>query len=261
MRETAAPTNSFIKRHRTGFTILGALIVFATFVVKENLRDRWREKTTAIELAQYIYSIQMNTNMKGNSSFIVGANVSQLYWDMKDKEKDPPEVEGNWVSRGPLSIVGGFCRDADVRVTLFDSDYASLQVLDESLGADKQRKEELSAARQKAQELHNIFTDCEPAIWAIQAVAKMHDTPRGYGKKEIQAELQKIDHAINDEDKLYVSLVKHAREINEDAQFTKERNKRHSDLADIVSVVLYVIGWTLGIIGKLYGSGDLVGAE
>jgi hypothetical protein len=69
VRETAAPTNTFIKRHRTGLTILGALI--STFVVKENpMTDGEREQLPSNW--QIHYSDSNEHEHEGKLLFIVG---------------------------------------------------------------------------------------------------------------------------------------------------------------------------------------------
>jgi hypothetical protein len=49
---------TFSKRQTHLLIFAGALIVFSTFIVKEGLRDYWRETAEAIDTAQYIYSLK-----------------------------------------------------------------------------------------------------------------------------------------------------------------------------------------------------------
>src|ERR1700722_16744485 len=52
---------SFFKQHARLLAFIGAIIVFATFVVKENLEEGWRHVADVIDTAQYMYGIRSDT--------------------------------------------------------------------------------------------------------------------------------------------------------------------------------------------------------
>jgi hypothetical protein len=64
MREIAVSSASkrnlklFFKRHNRLFTLLGAFIVFATFVVKEGLRDYYKDLETDVSEANGVFAIR-----------------------------------------------------------------------------------------------------------------------------------------------------------------------------------------------------------
>src|SRR5262245_45942720 len=45
---------------RPHIPLLGLLIVFATYVVKEGLSDQWRDEATRIDLAQIAFSVRQS---------------------------------------------------------------------------------------------------------------------------------------------------------------------------------------------------------
>jgi hypothetical protein len=52
---------SFLKKHSQLFSFVSVLIVLMTFVVREELRDYWRQMADSIDRAQYIYSLKSDT--------------------------------------------------------------------------------------------------------------------------------------------------------------------------------------------------------
>jgi hypothetical protein len=58
MALTLDRVQAFIKEPKHWMPLLGAFIVFVTFIVKEGFRDHWKDDASALETAQYIYGVQ-----------------------------------------------------------------------------------------------------------------------------------------------------------------------------------------------------------
>jgi hypothetical protein len=57
----AKSAHPFIKRHKRAVSILGVVIVFATFVAKEILGDRYKQKLDALEAAEAVFDVRDDT--------------------------------------------------------------------------------------------------------------------------------------------------------------------------------------------------------
>jgi hypothetical protein len=62
--QKAEPSNSYVRlfvgRHRRLFTIVGALVVFTTFVVNEEFKENVKENNDALSSALQLYEIESN---------------------------------------------------------------------------------------------------------------------------------------------------------------------------------------------------------
>ena len=52
----------FVKRHERWFTFAGAFIVFMTFVIKEQLGERWRGISDTLDNARHMYELQKGSS-------------------------------------------------------------------------------------------------------------------------------------------------------------------------------------------------------
>lgn len=64
-RETKHRVSRFIRRHNRSLTFVGALIVFATFVVKEGFRDHLKGLVKQIDNATSVFVIRQDTERTG----------------------------------------------------------------------------------------------------------------------------------------------------------------------------------------------------
>ena len=74
-------TRAFFERYGRVISLIGALIVFATFIVKDLLSERWKDQASSLELAGYIFAILTDTSTIRNK-------VYDLSQDAGDKAKE-----------------------------------------------------------------------------------------------------------------------------------------------------------------------------
>ena len=62
-------TRAFFERYGRVISLIGALIVFATFIVKDLLSERWKDQASSLELAGYIFAILTDTSTIRNKVY------------------------------------------------------------------------------------------------------------------------------------------------------------------------------------------------
>jgi|ERR1700722_1190414 len=60
----AGGIKALLEKHGKVLTFMGALIVFGTFVVRDELREHWSQTANAVNMAEYIYSIRVDTSQE-----------------------------------------------------------------------------------------------------------------------------------------------------------------------------------------------------
>jgi hypothetical protein len=81
----AEENKSFFKRHARFVSFAGALIVFLTFVVKENLLESWKSTATAYDTALSIYSIRADTSLEQSHFDILKHQIEILMFRVLTK--------------------------------------------------------------------------------------------------------------------------------------------------------------------------------
>jgi hypothetical protein len=100
--------SSFIKRHNRLLSFIGALIVFVTFIVKDNLREHWKGTADAIDMAQYMYAIHVDAggNQPNFAMLVMGeGQIRRLIQD--PKERRDLNAEGKFPEEDIVSILIG----------------------------------------------------------------------------------------------------------------------------------------------------------
>lgn len=144
------------ERHARLLTFCGALIVFTTFIVKDNLEERWKETATAIETAQYFYAVRTDTQSSLASLREIDANTEiirnteeSIQHPINDPTDDP-DVQGKvWkqidVIADLLSQMEGVCDSQQQDLDL-------IQILIPHL-PDKGNENQLQTLRKRSKEL------------------------------------------------------------------------------------------------------------
>jgi hypothetical protein len=258
----------FVKTHERWFTFAGALIVFLTFVVKEGFLDSWKETGAVIDTAQSVYSLNLHmSTLVQRSNTVISAASSQGFNQSDVTSKD----------------------DSDTSVSAHDSidrtkaEVDSILVLAERIDNKNDIKdlEKLEQESSKAQiEMDKInslpasdrapikgggggelwTTPVTPADeWTYQST---QGNPDGiifgrtahldmYGKRLIEF-IRSLDNLGYDAEVVSKRTLK-------DADVTKKRNEFLTTWAWRISAFLFTIGWSLGILGKLYGVPEAAG--
>jgi hypothetical protein len=75
----AGGAKQFFQKHGKILTFVGAIIVFSTFIIKDELRESWRQSADAIDTPQYIYLIRVDTAREDSTLRNLNEGISGIY--------------------------------------------------------------------------------------------------------------------------------------------------------------------------------------
>ena len=252
------------KRKSHLLIFFGGLTVFLTFVVKEGLHDHWQQVADAIDMAHYVYSIRVQENQ----------DVLQVRDELNGVEglaesiAQPVRTFKQMDDRIKLNEPRDFrARAKQVEAAL---DQISL-LIDKLPEPDDDRKElaRLNAAlpnlRGEIDYLESLYPDplgeqrppAEPTRkWTYVAKHPVHkmtirdeETLNPFTKDPGARTINIYDSLADMESDTSVF----EKQVLNEADRIRERNERHSVFAWWTSAILFVAGWGLGLVGKLYG--------
>ncbi|HWY22904.1 MAG TPA: hypothetical protein VNX26_16880 [Candidatus Acidoferrum sp.] len=207
-------------------TFVGAFIVFLTFVVKEGLGERWKQTADAIDMAQYMYSIQADTS-----------GETQRYWDLNTGLVEIRRVilahgdETEQKQAKQLKVQTDDMRKFSRWMDAYLVNLKTLGILIGHLPSSKTYKEQVSELQNRAKYVHERLN---------MAYGDRH-------WKEVE------EPAMNDLNRWEADIEKLSRSILSDAETLRRRNSLLSARAWWISTFLFALGWGLGLLGKLYG--------
>lgn len=243
---------SFFKKHSKWVSFVGALIVFCTFVVKENLLENWKAISDGIVMAEYVYQIRTDTDASAEYYIKLRDRIVNLA-----RQSGTPVPVKTTVAK-KVQEATETCRNFTLQsITL----YSAIDVLMDKL-PDKKALHEISGKGWvEAIDLKERCRALEPDIQSIASHEMLPDQgrtlpgPSLYDYLNQSADINKQTKEVYDKaDKFRSEVLKRVEKIRED-------NRSKSESAKKVSVVLYTLGWGLGLVGKLFGGGDIMGGD
>jgi hypothetical protein len=235
---------AYFRRHNRLLTYLGAFIVFATFVVREGIREHLKELTDSIDVAQNVFVVRVD-NIETN--YALGGLRRQMA-----AIKDAPSA-------------------GKAREDLFDAAARELEV-------SKNRFREVASYLDCISRLiARLPSQTTPVTlkntWLLKT---MSGTPNGllqafrvqlkqsWESENKVRQLMKLDHSgdqdassaagklAGDSVLLYLDSQTFGWLILGEAMKARERSEHFYDISKKVSYLLYVLGWGLGLFGRLY---------
>ena len=240
MPEKGKPPTSFFGRHSRMLSFVGALIVFATFIVKEGIKEKLKEDLDAISNAETVYAI------REDNTRISGSRITVEWRQIKDN------------SLGPASDPSGQADRNEQKADLLDetddalnSSFSNLFIL------EKAAREFDARDIPNLKDEHDMQDKLKDDYDGMLAGGMTDDHYLEPSPKDEHD----LDDFVKFEDNSEFNLTRndligtHIQELIEDK---RERNERYYSIASILSYVFYVIGWTLGLCGRLFGVDNLV---
>jgi hypothetical protein len=239
------------KKHEAALVYSGAVIVFFTFVVREGLGERWQRNAELVAAAQNMHSIRGDIKDLSSSIEWVRKDIHGVREAMAEmNQKIKPGFDTDNFSLAEW--VYGEAMD-DLSKTEDTLTYA--KILTEPLPKDDPYRAcaesmtikiaDLRTKLRNANVSYGMPEDTEdPKKWRSQVGPRYLDTV----------------HPIRDSVvKLRGSIDDLAWNIAQDAERIRKRNETYSVWAKWISAVLFILGWGLGLLGKLHGVPEAAG--
>jgi hypothetical protein len=237
------------KEHNTIVTYAAALIIFLTFVVREGLRERWRESSDTMDaaintamlehattsLALQLDEVANKLDALGESSALRSKEpASYLRAEHKLKKLDNSEF-GMSLERGFVNIlISKLPEHSSLRHELSDI----VARFDEN--------------RAQSIKLHHAFYRAVPES-AASSLEGLDQIAQQYGKQ-----IEVLSASYDNLDDRIIGL---ARDTIGEAKQVRARNDWLSRIAWWISAILFTVGWGLGLAAKLYGLPERAEAE
>jgi hypothetical protein len=242
--------NVFLRTHSQVLVVVGALIVFLTFVIKEGLREHWKGTADAIETAEYFYPLLAQS-----------AEIKKELKKVKDQQREGAHPTSDLLHFSLFNIDQEFLADQLNTLDDLELSAANRRILIDVLpGSDALRHDADNIDAQLTNVKRLLHkTDGEIARIIYEEIAKERDHPLNDDQR--REEFDKVEPPIGDEVKesfqaltsTGLSSSKLSTNVLAHAQAIRERNARYSVFAWWISAVLFALGWSLGLAGKLYG--------
>jgi hypothetical protein len=239
----------FVTKHSHIFTYVGALIVFVTFVVKEGFQENWNDTASAIETAQYMYGIHSATTNAQET-------LNEVFKVVNIDQMKPERLLGNTDSTEVIwkHFADRVRRARSDRLT-FDARIKDIDLLTEKVEVDANMSKD-------SERLHQLNTHLDIDIKALETslvaggaeeFAENMRITSGNAMRQVRRQLTEIESELIE---LSVSTPSLGEKVMECAEATKKMNRQQSIKARWISGLLFAFGWSLGLLGKLYGVPD-----
>jgi hypothetical protein len=243
-KPTSVAANRTAKRRRRIVSLIGALIVFGTFLAKDVRRDKLKDLVDSIESAENSYLIRA-----GNRRTL--QEIKGFEKSFSDFRRNPtaPEdqlTEADFEDRG----VGFYLQ------TTHDDQLANMEIYDElarlaeKLPGAQPEKNSLQAAKQLDAEFWEEWNAVDKEAMKLPDAWRVKDTPLA---KQLEA---KIFTASAAGQKCSQTLESVSREILHEAANERVKAEANYEMWNKFTFLLYGVGFVIGIFGILMGGED-----
>jgi hypothetical protein len=222
------PMKTFVRTHERLLTLLGASIVFFTFLTKDALRENLKDLTNSIEQTQNAFLERRDTKFLTDRINHVKKILNVVYFD---KLRDKGET-------AELSAIADAQGEMDDRIFRSLTTLANARSIVEQLSSRNSQEETRRLLIRLARSTRSsCVTDTDEDV--------VYDM-KGCTKKvaSLRSRLESFVESILD-----------------DARLKRRQYGRASEVFGWISLFLYIVGWGLGFIGKVYGIETTAGSE
>jgi hypothetical protein len=241
----------FFKMRINLVAFIGSVIVFATFIVKEDLRDEWKDISDAVDVAQYMYSIRIDTGQEATRNQTLEDGIEGINRMLLERKDEKSQAEQ---SLNQYNYAGA--TQATARAVSLEQKVDALQILADKLPLDDENHRRMEQVRSAVARVKDL---------SAQTIKLVDES----GKNDDIA-VQKDSHyreslylmwayaRLTESGKMIDSV---SRSVDDDAEELRLRNDVRASWAKWISTILYAGGIGLGLAAKIYGAGELNGAE
>jgi hypothetical protein len=252
---TQSSLKKLITRHRTLVTFAGALIVFLTYIVNDNFRERYRNLADSIDSAENAYIVRTEFRTLNTEFIELRDRTEGIMERMDDRENHvKPGTHYKGATEDDLRTVGNTMEREDLNQEQLRFD--TLSRLAEKLPKDTKEATDLDFLKQ---DLGHAFDQVNDWDQFIVEQDLGHKEKAAALKTKVQEDDSIMHKTGIERGMLPVNLDKLNQQILKRAHQERLTDERRSICLKKVSIALYCLGWTLGLVGKLFGADGIVG--
>lgn len=226
----------FVKHHSRALSIIGALIVFITFVVKDAVRDHVKEIVDSLQSAEGVFLIRADTASVAYAMSGISERVDQI-WDATPdraeyiKTNDSSRIEA-------FSDLQKYSQGIELLKVNLDRVSRLVHSVPKSKGSDV-RTNELETFVNRFRKVNQDEKILDTKLQSDPAI----------GFEEAAEEFSTLG---NDYEDLGIDLDDFSERILKEFEEVKESEERFYNVCTWVSYFLYAIGWGMTFAGKLF---------
>jgi hypothetical protein len=229
---------SFIQRHQRLTSVIGALIVFTTFVVKDTLRENLKDKIDTLQSNIALFESTPG-RMLSSSENMADFETWQGYFGSKPQS---PAIE--FERKGPLELRK---EEFDSQVQKALITYHSSGQLLKQVDGFEELNQEYKALNKRLYSVQ-IDTDAKVVDAIQQNIDHMSETEANAALKKARGVLYSAGIQVTEVDYAVFSVAEEiVNRSNDEQRLLESRYKKIT----ILSYFLYAIGWTLALLGRL----------
>jgi hypothetical protein len=217
------------QKHSHWLVFFGALIVFMTFVVKEGLRERWKDTADAIDRAQHAYLDSESDHATFDMLDGMRTELHQLRVRLAPNGPYEQEIEAD--SADDQASSGSLLSSSETTLANLDTLAQSVTLSD--------------AIKKRMSDLHDRARDYREEVNQLRNVKPPQPLTREYVGKQMDAN---VDGA-----KLALATTELSGDALHEAETVREKNAVYAKYAWWISAGLFALGWGLGLLGKIKG--------
>lgn len=236
----------FLVAHKRWFSFIGAIIVFATFVSKEILRDNLKDLVGALENAQTLFELRGDNASLRNQTFDLRVRILDIY-DKVVTSKPGSEFARD-VGQNLSSVY-----EVEDELRLVEPTLANTAELVGKLPPSDERTTALERCRAELKQAHQASAEAKVTVENLSASRKFLQHPPPFTNEEQGQLALSVGKAANTGRTVWQDVEQSTLKIFEQARQFKEEKERQYKHWTLATYVLYTLGWTLGLVGSLYG--------
>jgi hypothetical protein len=247
----------FVRRHKKSVFLLAAFIVFATFIVRDNVREHYHDVASAIQSAQSVFAMRSGIVQMDIDLGLIKNRLTKLE-DLLNEMNNP---------NGPHRVIKTMTLEHGYTTTQITAELAEhvniyslvlvdLERLIAVLPNNRAEKERLLKLQQQLDHRRLLVRDTG-RLFYLGAEGPSDEIT------QLRKRISEEEHTVAADDAPEKNLLSYRMEefqLNVMRRATREGDYYES-LDKVwywLSIGLYSLGWALGLIGHFYGSEELV---
>jgi hypothetical protein len=230
---------------------VGALIVFATYIIKEGVREDLKDLISSIATAESTFKVRAdNGSIQNQLKSLLGTGWVLQPSHSKTSSVGTIETEIDLYARNARN-------SSDDAMLFMDRSEELVRKLDNAKG----RLKAIGEMRSALYPLIDQRNEISNYVIATRYSAADGPPPRKTTTTEAQQRLDKMAGVESDTEKVEVLADGYAQGAIQEAEMEKKKGESLLQRWTWASYGLYTLGWGLGLTGKLYGGGDILSGD
>ena len=250
----------FLRTRSQVLVVVGALIVFLTFVIKEGLREHWKGTADAIETAEYFYPLLAQS-----------AEIRTGLRKLEDQQfkSTHPHSQDMLLHFSLFKIDEKFLTNQEETLDDLEMSAANRRILIDVLPAENSLRKEADRLDSQLAKLRATLYAVDQEMANVNYNETLAESGHTLDEDQRAGEFDKAEPHIGAEVKQsYDALTSMglasstlSKNVLEYAKAIRARNAHYSAYAWWISAFLFALGWGLGLVGKLYGVPEAASGE